>query len=85
MMPSDEGQSFRLLSIEKKTDNTYTIVVMSSRGSSIETICHVSRDTKRNIELIKFESEEFNKAIMHGEIQVKTICSVVSAFEKEGG
>jgi hypothetical protein len=77
------GSSVMIKEITKIDDCIYSLVVESEDGVVYETICNVKSSvghdgSQRNY--VTFDSDEFQKAIMLGQIIVKEVASAVIDF-----
>jgi hypothetical protein len=71
-----------LQEVSSEGDGTYSIK-LTRGGQTVVTNCIVSRITTTEIgptDLIQFDSEEFNKISMSGDIYLKPISKVIFAF-----
>jgi hypothetical protein len=64
----------------------YQLTVELNNGDFVETVCRVVVSETANGEAVqsfKFDSDEFQKAVMLGKIDVRAICAAIEEFHSQ--
>lgn len=72
--------------IVKIRTNTYQLTVELNNGDFVETVCRVVVSETANGEAVqsfKFDSDEFQRAVMLGKIDVRAICAAIEEFHSQ--